>query len=331
MAFALFVVLLFSLQFTDDIEFAHKDRIEIPSDIVISVIEQVDVDASGNMLITDSSTGAVVLYTALNGSFKKLDSTQCHPGFSHQPIRTVFTGNEIWMMHAHSQVFRFSGQGECIGAVDSMFLVPQLFGGRAETVLAGFLPRNFNLREPIVKLYSEDTKTIKEIDLGDHIIAPVMSFRFHGGGIIAHESNIFIATSSSPAIYEVNNTTVNTYLPEYAEMNYTIDDDISGNNNMMPSLIEQIHQYRNRNTTVRNLFKLNNNFLALNIIMPESHEEKLVLFDLNNRTFTDIKYSLNDFEYIDHISDDKAYIITENTTQEDIDWVIDIYDIRLKE
>ena len=324
MHLSFWVTLLITFQSTDNIHFAKFKSIDLSSDYPISVIEQVDVDKSGNILITDSTTGSVYLYTMSEESFKKLDSRECHPGFNHQPIRTVFTGSEIWMMHAHSQVFRFSVQGECIGAIDSFFSVPHLFGGSIETSLAGFSPYNFNLNKPVINLYSEEAETIKQIDLNSQIIAPNMSFRFLGGGIIARDSTIYLATSSSPAIYEIKDVAVTKHLPEISGVTYNVNDDLNPGNR---TLIAEIDRYRNTYTTVRNFFSLNDEYLALSIVSTVDSNEGLLLFNLNNKSFP---YPIHEFtksQYIDYVYNNKAYIFMEDTTRENIDWVINVYNI----
>lgn len=322
---------LWSAELNDTVQFNLVSEISLPYEINLSQVEFVDVNRKGDLLLTDISTETVVLYESETDSFRELNPEECHPGFIFQPIRAHFVRNDIWVFNQQPQVFKFQQNGDCIGSIDRQMETPDLFTELDEETVAGLKPLNYDLKSPTLYLF-DDTGTVKKnVDLGDHILAPVFSFRYGSGGMFSNSNRLYFALSSAPVIYSYDSMddTIELHMPgENMGLSVVQNDDLGRDNRGNPgSMFNEVRDYLSRYTSTIQFSRLNDQYALIQIEQPGRSGRELLVFDMKNEQFMDHSYRMDmeagEFYYA--YANSKAYTIT--FRDEEDRWVLEVYEV----
>lgn len=328
------LLIIGSVGFNQVLQFDLIDEIELPNEIELRQVEFVDVNQEGDLLLTDVSSGMVILYTAETQTFRVLDPEECHPGYVFSPQRAHFVKDGVWVFNHQPQVFKFQYNGECVGPIDQKIEAPDFFAEVNSDVLTGYKPLKYDLESPILQFYDHSAVETKTIELGGYVSAPTFSFRYGGGGMFANSNNVYFALSSAPIIYSVNTIDgdVKRFEPSRS-MGYSVvqRNDIArssrGNTGL---LLDEVRNYLSEYTTTIHFDKLNDKYTLLHIMQPDRSGRELLIFDLDDEQFLNDSYimdgSAKEFYYA--YADSKAYNIIFD--EDNYRWALEVYQVTVQ-
>ena len=170
--------------------------LDVPDSLLVAVIEHLDVDVSGRILVTDPRGELVLLFDSTGAFLASLDPRLCHPGFEFWPINAMFGGSEfIFLQNASPWGYRFTADGGCLGSVHREFTPPKFLDIDPSGTLYGLL----DLFVWEVKRMDATGKTLSSFSIPEPRL-PHASSRFGSGGLVADGMHIYYAWATEPAL-----------------------------------------------------------------------------------------------------------------------------------
>lgn len=297
--------------------FKLSREIEIPSTFIVGSIKTLSIYQDSIAVFVDPFSEKVFWLDLYTNEMKKLDPEICHPGFETIPLSAFFLANSnIFITNATIQGYWFNLDGSCGGGVADKFVAPFHTninkGHKFPIHTLTFLP--YSPEDIFLNNLDEFGNTISSNTINT-IEKPILSDRFIGGGIVSMNENIYISTSESSKITEVNLYNAKISISDIYEPSYIKRfpiNDISKTDGP-----EQIYKYFNAIEKYYSLnlamYSLSKNLLIQQISFKEGSIPKIasIIYDTVNKKFLkDIPLITSDrIYYGEH---NKVYVFKSN-------------------
>lgn len=308
----IFLFTLDSLIANDKFEkhFLKIKTIQLSSEELLVEIASLDIDETGNFLITDVIGKQVLIFDESGKFIKKLSTEPCHPGFNFAPIKAKYSPSKtILMMNAGPWGFRFKNNGECLGGMNKTFLASINFCfDKSGNIIAEYK----HINESYLCKMDSLGKEIKRFGNFPKNFKNLL-YRMEGGGIVCDQNGfIYHANAIEPKIYKYNKDLklVATFTNEPSYYKRISTDLKSGKNSQ--GLLSEFNKVMKEKTSIYGLYLLYYDKLMIQYIT--SGICGVDIFDLNGKLLvTDVVVP----GAIIYAKDGKVYIDREPELKDD--------------
>lgn len=207
-------------------DFVKASTIALSEDeVLVATVQTLDVGPKGRFLITDQVSRRAWIFERDGHLMKELTPEHCHPGFTMNPLEARYLGEQqIILTNAGPWGHRFDVEGECIGGMHKSFTAPMTFGTSSSGLTYAFYGEHGGY---LAKLDATGREVMR-FDTPE-AVAPGMTLRFRGGGVVADTDNVFFADVARPAIhvFDTNGTHLRT-IEETPDTFDMVDEDLPG-------------------------------------------------------------------------------------------------------
>ena len=191
------------------LQFKHFERIRAirldnPDTPLIAMIEHIDVDSNGRLLITDLQGKQTLLFDSTGTLQASLDPSTCHPAFPFDPTAAMFGNDEFIFVKNGSGGYwgyQFTAEGACLGRADPSFSSPKFIDIDPEGMMYG-VGAGPPTERTLTRMNSAG-KVLAEFPLPP-VKFPNAESRYAHGGLIADGTNIFYASAGTLDILKLD-------------------------------------------------------------------------------------------------------------------------------
>lgn len=260
--------------------FKNTARIRLAETVTVGQVSHLDVDDSGNYLVTDCIVKKVYIFDK-RGRFKtELRPDVCHPGFNMAPLKASYKKDAtILLLNSLPWGFRFGNEGQCIGGMDRKFTAPIHVAFDAKGGILGYyLGRDQNETSYLCKMDSVGREKFR-FGVFPREFRNLLG-RVEGGGLITDQQGYaYQANPVEPLIYkyDLQGKLVSKFgkQPSYF---HKVEQDISESKDPRSILSDYGKVMKGKSITA-SLHMLNNN--AILVQYYTNKEYGIQIYDLN--------------------------------------------------
>ncbi len=286
--------------------FEKSKTIQVPAEIPVGQISFMDVNADGEILLTDRVGRSVILIDSEGNLKKTLTPEGCDENISWRPTEAYFASDgSVFVVGAQPWGIRFSEDGECISQASSNYLAADATSFDDQGYMYGYYEQGHQVDNGfVIKKMTPQGRTTFEFPLAGGFKRMMhLNYRLADGGMVyGGDGSLYVTFPTEPEVFVYSQQgelirTIQVRPPFFDDYQSDIES------------IDEVHETISRKTVSHSLFLLEKDKLLVQYFDKQNDLYWTTVCSLDGQVLTDPKYIRvpGDIRRVEFSSHGKAY------------------------